>query len=247
MTLSEQISGWIAERVREANAEGIVLGLSGGVDSSLTGALAKKALGDKVLGLLMPCHSDPTDLEDARLLATKFDIKTEYVDLGPVFDSLMASLPKGSDLAVANLKPRLRMATLYYFANSRNYLVAGTGNKSELTIGYFTKYGDGGADLLPLGAILKYEVRELAREIGVPEEIIAKPPSAGLWAGQTDEGEMGITYDELDRTIAALDLHRNSGEKGDTSGCDEVAIERVKAMKAASEHKRQPIPICKIG
>jgi NAD+ synthase len=240
MTLSEQISGWIAERVREANAEGIVLGLSGGVDSSLTAALAKKALGDKVLGLLMPCHSDPTDLEHARLLAIKFGIETEYVDLGPVFDSLMASLPEGSDLAVANLKPRLRMATLYYFANSRNYLVAGTGNKSELTIGYFTKYGDGGADILPLGAILKYQVRELAREIGVLEEIIAKPPSAGLWAGQTDEGEMGITYDELDRTIAAL-------EKGDTSGCDEVAIERVKAMKAASEHKRQPIPICKIG
>jgi NAD+ synthase len=137
MTLSEQISGWIAERVREAKAEGIVLGLSGGVDSSLTAALAKKALGDKVLGLLMPCHSDPTDLEHARLLATKFDIKTEYVDLGSVSDSLMAALPRGSDMAVANLKPRLRMATLYYFANSRNYLVAGTGNKSELTVGYF--------------------------------------------------------------------------------------------------------------
>jgi NAD+ synthase len=240
MTLSEQISGWIAERVREANAEGIVLGLSGGVDSSLTAALAKKALGGKVLGLLMPCHSDPIDLEHARLLAGKFDIETEYVDLGPVFDCLMASLPKGSDLAVANLKPRLRMATLYYFANSRNYLVAGTGNKSELTIGYFTKYGDGGADILPLGAILKYQVRELAREIGVPEEIIAKPPSAGLWAGQTDEGEMGITYDELDRTISAI-------EKGDTSGCDEATLERVKAMRAASEHKRLPIPTCRMS
>jgi NAD+ synthase len=162
------------------------------------------------------------------------------VDLGPVFDRLMASLPRGSDMAVANLKPRLRMATLYYFANSRNYLVAGTGNKSELTAGYFTKYGDGGADLLPLGDLLKSQVRELARELGVPEVIITKPPSAGLWAGQTDEEEMGITYDELDRTIAAI-------EKGDTSGCDEATLERVKAMRAASEHKRQPIPICKIG
>ena len=239
MKLSEQISGWIAERVREAKAEGIVLGLSGGVDSALTAALAKKALGDKVLGLLMPCHSDPTDLEHARLVATKFGVETEYVDLGPVFDSLMASLPRGSDMAVANLKPRLRMATLYYFANSRNYLVAGAGNKSELTVGYFTKYGDGGADLLPLGDLLKTQVRELARELGVPEEIIAKPPSAGLWAGQTDEGEMGITYDELDRIISAI-------EKGDTGGCDEATLERVKAMMAASEHKRQPIPICKI-
>jgi NAD+ synthase len=240
MKLSEQISAWIAEQVREAGAKGIVLGLSGGVDSSLTAALAKKALGDKVLGLLMPCHSDPTDLEHARLLATKFDIETEHVDLGPVFDSLMASLPKGSDLAVANLKPRLRMAALYYFANSRNYLVAGTGNKSEITVGYFTKYGDGGADLLPLSDLLKCQVRELARELGVPKEIIAKPPSAGLWAGQTDEEEMGITYDELDRTIAAI-------EKGDTRGYDEATLKRVKAMMAASEHKRKPIPMCKIN
>jgi NAD+ synthase len=206
----------------------------------LTAALAKKALGDRVLGLLMPCHSEPTDLEHARLLATKFDIETEYVDLGPVFDRLMAFLPGGSDLAAANLKPRLRMATLYYFANSRNYLVAGTGNKSEITVGYFTKYGDGGADLLPLGDLSKYQVRELARELGVPEEIIAKPPSAGLWAGQTDEGEMGITYDELDRTISAI-------EKGDIRGCDGAILERVKAMMAASEHKRLPIPICEIA
>ena len=239
MELAHYISEWIKEKVEGAGAEGIVLGLSGGVDSSLTAALAKKALGEKVLGVLMPCYSDPTDLEHARLLATKFDIEIEYVDLGPVFDSLVASLPKGSDLAVANLKPRLRMATLYYFANSRNYLVAGTGNKSELTVGYFTKYGDGGADLLPLGDLLKSQVRELARELGAPEEIIAKPPSAGLWAGQTDEGEMGITYDELDRTISAI-------EKGDTSGCDKAILERVKAMRDASEHKRQPIPICKI-
>jgi NAD+ synthase len=240
MDLAHHISEWIKERVEEARAEGVILGLSGGVDSSLTVALAKKALGDKVLGLLMPCHSDPTDLEHARRVATKFGIETQYVDLGPVFDRLMASLPRGSDMAVANLKPRLRMATLYYFANSRNYLVAGTGNKSELTAGYFTKYGDGGADLLPLGDLLKSQVRELARELGVPEVIITKPPSAGLWAGQTDEEEMGITYDELDRTIAAI-------EKGDTSGCDEATLERVKAMRAASEHKRQPIPICKIG
>jgi NAD+ synthase len=239
MDLANYISGWIKEKVEEAGAEGIVLGLSGGVDSSLTAALAKKALGDKVLGVLMPCHSDPTDLEHARLVAAKFGIETEYVDLGPVFDRLTASLPGGSAMAVANLKPRLRMATLYYFANSRNYLVAGSGNKSELTVGYFTKYGDGGADILPLGDLLKCQVRELAHELGVPEEIIAKPPSAGLWPGQTDEGEMGITYSELDRTISAL-------EKGDTRSCSEATLERVKAMRAASEHKRRPIPICKI-
>jgi NAD+ synthase len=239
MDLANYISAWIKEKVREAGAEGIVLGLSGGVDSALTAALAKKALGDKVLGLLMPCHSDPTDLEHGKLVAERFGLETTYVDLGPVFDRLRASLPRGDDMAVANLKPRLRMTTLYYFANSRNYLVAGTGNKSELTIGYSTKYGDGGVDILPLGDLLKSQVRELARELGVPQEIIAKPPSAGLWPGQTDEGEMGITYDELDRTISAI-------EKGDTSDFDEATLERVKAMMAASRHKRLPVPICKI-
>jgi NAD+ synthase len=239
MDLANYISAWIKEKVREAGAEGIVLGLSGGVDSALTAALARKALGDKVLGLLMPCHSDPTDLEHGKLVAERFGLETTYVDLGPVFDRLRASLPRGDDMAVANLKPRLRMTTLYYFANSRNYLVAGTGNKSELTIGYSTKYGDGGVDILPLGDLLKSQVRELARELGVPQEIIAKPPSAGLWPGQTDEGEMGITYDELDRTISAI-------EKGDTSDFDEATLERVKAMMAASRHKRLPVPICKI-
>ena len=239
MDLAHYISAWIKEKVEDAGAEGVVLGLSGGVDSALTAALAREALGDRVLGLLMPCHSDPTDLEHGRLVADRFGIETEYVDLGPVFDRLMASLPRGNDMAVANLKPRLRMATLYYFANSRNYLVAGTGNKSELTTGYSTKYGDGGVDILPLGDLLKAQVRGLARELGVPEEIIAKPPSAGLWPGQTDEEEMGITYDELDRTIWAI-------EKGDTRDCDQATLERVKAMMAASKHKRSPVPICKI-
>jgi len=128
---------------------------------------------------------------------------------------------------------------LYYFANSRNYLVAGTGNKSELAIGYFTKYGDGGADILPLGELLKTQVRELARELGIPEEIIVKPPSAGLWEGQTDEGEMGIGYDELGSILVAI-------ESGDTGECDQEALARVRAMMAASQHKRNPIPICEL-
>jgi NAD+ synthase len=179
--------------VEGAGAEGVVLGMSGGVDSSVVAVLAKKGLGDGVLGLILPCHSDPTDVEHAQRVATKFDIKTEYVDLTPIFGCLLKTLPPGGRLAVGNLKPRLRMATLYYYANSRNYLVMGTGNKCELACGYFTKYGDGGVDILPLGDLLKTQVRKLACELGIPEEIITKPPSAGLWEGQTDEGEMGIT------------------------------------------------------
>jgi len=239
MKTAERISRWIKERVEEAGAEGVVVGMSGGVDSSVVAVLAKKGLGDRVLGLIMPCHSDPTSAKHARQVAAKFGIETEYVDLTPVFDRLLEALPPGDKLARGNLKPRLRMATLYYFANSRNYLVVGTGNKSEIKVGYMTKYGDGGVDLLPLGGLFKTQVRELARELGIPEEIITKPPSAGLWEGQTDEGEMGISYEELDKILAAI-------ESGDTGGCDQETLARVRAMMAASRHKREPIPICEL-
>ena len=235
----ERISSWIRKRVEEAGAEGVVLGISGGIDSSVTAVLAKRGLGDGVLGVIMPCHSDPTGEKHARLVAAKFGIETEYVDLTPVFDRLLEALPPGDRMAVANLKPRLRMAVLYYFANSRNYLVIGTGNKSEIMVGYTTKYGDSGADILPLGSLLKKQVRELARELGIPQEIIAKPPSAGLWEGQTDEGEMGISYDELDSILVAI-------ESGDVSECDQESLARVRALMAASQHKRDPIPICEL-
>jgi NAD+ synthase len=239
MKTAERISTWIRERVEEARARGVVLGMSGGIDSSVAAVLAKKALGDGVLGLIMPCHSDPTGEEHARLVAAEFGIETEYVDLTPVFNCLLETLPPRDRVAVGNLKPRLRMAVLYYFANSRNYLVAGTGNKSELACGYFTKYGDGGVDILPLGDLLKTQVRELARELGIPEEIIVKPPSAGLWEGQTDEGEMGISYEELDKVLMAI-------ESGDASECNQEVLARVKAMVACSQHKRDPIPICEL-
>jgi NAD+ synthase len=239
MTAAERISNWIRERVEEAGARGVVLGMSGGIDSSVAAVLAKRGLGNRVLGLIIPCHSNPTDAEHARLVATEFGIETEYVDLTPVFDRLLEALPPGNRVAVGNLKARLRMTVWYYFANSRNYLVAGAGNKSEIMTGYFTKYGDGGVDILPLGDLLKTQVRELARELGIPEEIITKPPSAGLWEGQTDEGEMGITYEELDKVLMAI-------ESGNTGHCDQEALARVRAMMAASQHKRDPIPICKL-
>lgn len=239
MKTSERISTWIRERVEAAGVEGVVLGISGGIDSAVVAVLAKRGLGDGVLGLIMPCHSDPTDVEQARQVAAKFGIETEEVDLTPIFDCFLEILSPGDRIAVGNLKARLRMATLYYYANSRNYLVAGTGNKSEIKVGYSTKFGDSGVDILPLGDLLKTQVRELARELGIPEEIITKPPSAGLWEGQTDEGEMGITYEELDKILMAV-------ESGDTSECNQEALARVRAMMAASQHKRDPIPICEL-
>ena len=237
MTVANRISAWIAEQVLIAGAKGGVLGLSGGIDSSLTAVLAKRALDDGLLGLLMPCRSNPQDLAHGQLLAQKFHIRTELVDLTPVCDAFLAVLPEGTRLSQGNLKARLRMAALYYHANLYNYLVIGSSNRSELAVGYFTKFGDGAADILPLGGLLKRQVRELARELGVPQTIIEKPPSGGLWPGQTDEGEMGITYDEIDQVLQALDTgqaHRVPAE----------ALATVQRMMEHSAHKRAMPPFC---
>lgn len=231
-SLKGQISDWIREKVEEAGAKGAVIGLSGGLDSSVVAVIAKEALGDKVLGVIMPCHSNAEDEEHARMITDKFGIKTEHVDLGPVFDRLRECLPPAEGLTVANMKPRLRMTTLYYFANLHNYLVLGTDNKDELMVGYFSKYGDGGVDLLPIASLYKNEVKELGRLLDIPEVIIDKAPSAGLWSGQIDEEEMGITYDELDKIIMAI-------EKNETNDIDSEKLHKVQKMIKNSEHKRR--------
>ena len=235
-----QISQWLRERVEAAGAEGLMVGLSGGIDSACTAALARRAMGESVLAVLMPCHSDAVDARYAQMVAQALTIETLTVDLGPVYDKLVTTLPEADRMARANVKPRLRMTTLYYLANSRNYLVAGTGNKSESAVGYFTKYGDGGVDLEPLGGLLKWQVRELAGVLGVPQQIIDRPPTAGLWADQTDEGEMGITYDVLDATLAAI-------EGGETASVDPAVLARVQSMIVSSEHKRHMPPAWQAG
>jgi len=230
-----KISTWIRAKVQESGAKGVIVGLSGGIDSSLVAVLSKRAMGDNLLGLIMPCHSIPADIDHAEMLAKKFSITTKTIDLAPVNDLMLKVLPEGNAMARANLRPRLRMMTLYYFANSLGYLVAGTDNKTESFTGYFTKYGDGGVDILPISHLLKRQVRALARALGVPEEIITKPPSAGLWEGQTDEGEMGITYEELDTIIAGI-------ESGNTEGLNPALVEKARRMHAASDHKRRLPP-----
>jgi NAD+ synthase len=224
---------------QEAGCQLAVLGLSGGIDSAVAAALCKQALGEAVLGVFMPCHSQPQDRVDARLVAEQLGIEMIEVSLDEAYDSLLRLLPAGTDLARANLKPRLRMLTLYFLANSRNGLVVGTGNKAELIVGYFTKYGDGGADILPLGDLSKRQVRELATHLGVPGDIVDKPPSAGLWPGQTDEQELGLSYAEIDAATAVL-----TGTKG--VEVDPVVLDRVAGLRARSEHKRTMPPICRL-
>lgn len=234
----EQLVRWLEGNLQRTGARGFAVGLSGGLDSAVTAALAQRAAPGKVLGVVMPCHSQPVDQADAVRVAQLLRIEHVVVDLAPVYDALVARLqptvPAGTDpdrlaLARANIKPRLRMLTLYHAAGARGYLVLGTDNRAELYTGYFTKYGDGGADLLPLADLVKSEVRELGRYLGLPEEILQRTPSAGLWAGQSDEGEMGITYDILDRYLL----------EGD--GPPE-AVARIERLHRASEHKRQLPP-----
>ncbi|MBN2169376.1 MAG: NAD(+) synthase [Actinobacteria bacterium] len=236
MNVMDQAVQWIKARLADAGAQGLVFGLSGGIDSAVCGALCKKAEGDKVLGVIMPCHSIPGDMEDALIVAGAFGIEVITVDITGVFDEFVGVLPGAGDDAKANLKPRLRMSTLYYLARDRGYLVVGTGNKSELNAGYFTKHGDGAADILPLGGLYKTEVIALAHDLGVPGTIIEKPPSAGLREGQTDESDLGVTYRELDYILKSREL-------GLKPEADDVVIKRVEDLRRSSEHKRMPAPV----
>ncbi|MBW2975066.1 NAD(+) synthase [Candidatus Woesearchaeota archaeon] len=244
---SEKITAWIKEKADEAGAKGVIIGLSGGIDSSCVAVLCKRAFPDSTLGVIMPCFSSHYDLAHARILAEKFDIPYNIVNLEESFTALFRSLSgeeydkeKHNNIASANLKPRLRMSALYYFANKLNCLVAGTDNKSEEMIGYFTKYGDGGVDILPIVGLFKKDVRKMAKHLGIPGEIIAKKPSAGLWDGQTDEDEMGLSYEELDEILEQL-------EKGGGAGSfDEEKVRKVKHMMKVSAHKREMPPGCKL-
>jgi NAD+ synthase len=243
-----EISAWLRERATAAAARGYVVGLSGGIDSAIVARLCQLATPNQVLGIVLPCGSDPRDEADAQLVADVFDLPTMRVDLEPAYDALVSglrvamsglpseALPFHADatanrIPLANIRPRLRMTTLYYVANSLNYLVAGTGNRSELTIGYFTKHGDGGVDVLPIGHLLKSEVRALAKQLGVPQLIIDKAPSAGLWMGQTDEADMGFSYADLERYL------RDGPE-----GVSPALALRLERLIRSTEHKRSLAP-----
>jgi NAD+ synthase len=220
--IANKLTSWIKDEVLAAGCKGAVVGMSGGLDSSVVAVLCHRAFPQNTLGVIMPCHSIDEDREHALAVAKQFSIPTKTIVLDTVFDALLKVLPDSkkntptSRLAKANIKTRLRMVTLYYFANQLQYLVVGSSNKNELSIGYFTKYGDGGVDIMPIGNLVKKQVKELASFLGIPQPIIDKPPSAGLWPGQTDEGEMGTTYEELDRYLLCGEANNDLKKKIET-------------------------------
>lgn len=235
----QKIIKWIKTKVKNTGAKGLIFGLSGGIDSAVVAALAKKSVGGTHLAIMMPCHSSKSSITDARAVIRKLGLCSKKIDLTPIYDTALKPMGRANDLAGANLKARLRMMTLYYHANILNYLVVGTGNKSELLMGYYTKYGDGGVDILPIADLLKRQVREMALLLKIPQAIIEKAPSADLWQGQTDEDEMGITYAELDEIIISL-------ETGRKSSCSKAKINKVKRNIKISAHKREMPEICRI-
>lgn len=240
-TMEEKIEltvEWIREQVRDSKTNGVIVGLSGGIDSAVVACLLKKAFPDQSMGVILPCKSSPKDELDATELAKAIDIPFVKIDLsdahGFIYEKVEEQLSgydvKNARLADANLRARLRMSSIYAIANSLGYLVAGTDNAAEILTGYFTKYGDGGVDIVPIGNLLKREVFQWAKALGVPQSILERQPSAGLWEGQTDESEMGTTYDYIDDYL----LGKSIPEK------DRLIIEK---LNRSTEHKRKLAPV----
>ncbi|MHC1626471.1 MAG: NAD+ synthase [Methanoculleaceae archaeon] len=230
-----EIEEFIRDCLRESGAGGVVIGISGGIDSAVAAALCVRALRpSRVLGLLMPSSvTPPEDMEDAEEVCTRFSIPHITVSIEPVLEAYRRMPGFIPDRRLeGNLMARTRMAVLYYHANARGWLVCGTTNRTEFMVGYGTKFGDTAADFQPILHLYKTDVRECARTLGIPERIIEKPPRAGLWPGQRDEDELGLTYEEIDAALISL-------ERSGWRARDPVEA-RVRALVVSARHKQRP-------
>jgi NAD+ synthase len=242
-TIDEKINHiveWLRSQVENSGTNGLIVGLSGGIDSSVVAFLIKKAFPKDSMGVIMPCKSNEKDKNDAIDVAEAAELRHITVDLTDDQDNIFGKVTnelikekldadKNRKLADANLRARMRMSTLYTVANSLNYLVVGTDNAAEVYTGYFTKYGDGGVDILPIANLTKREVYEWARYLGVPQTVLDRPPSAGLWEGQTDENEMGTTYNMIDDLVEGKEIPQKHRDI-------------IEGLNKRTEHKRKMPP-----
>jgi len=252
-SVENRIKRFVKDYVEKCGAEGVILGVSGGLDSSATAALASLSLGGhKVLGIAMPEEEtyDVTDIQHAKLLAKKFGFNLQIVDISSTLKACFQSLPiydTADKLSKGNVKARIRMVYLYYYANKLNRLVCGASDKSEIMVGYFTKWGDGAADISPIMDLYKTQVRQLALHIGVPAEIVAKPPSPRLWPNQLAEKELGIKYETLDLILFGLEHFMKPKEIAEQLNLLIKLVEDVKRRWLATEHKRRLPLTTKLG
>ena len=244
----EIISNFIKSRVKDANADGVVLGLSGGLDSAVTLSLAVSALGsENVNGLIMP-FSETESIEMARNHADLLNVNTTNINISEIVSSYKESATFFSDkLSEGNLHSRIRMSLLYGYGFSSNKLVIGTSNESELLIGYYTKWGDGGADFLPIGDLYKSQIFKLGELLNVPSDILTRKPTAELWPGQTDEEDLGFSYLELDKVLFELERFSSTSKITEKTGISSKKVVKIKSLVRLSIHKRVFPPVCKIG
>ena len=244
------IKDFIKTYVKNSECKGVIIGLSGGVDSAVTAILCKETLRKKnVKCLFLPDDTTPnSDYKDFELIVKNFDLASEKKDISNAVREISENcILKPDKYALANIKARARMILLFEYANMTKNLVCGTSNKSELLVGYFTKYGDGGVDIFPIGDLYKTQVWELAKFLKIPNEMISKPPTAGLWKDQFDENEIGLSYNQLDKILAGLERKMDIQDIGKFVGVKESEVKRIKTMRIKSQHKRRAALIPKIG
>ena len=244
------ITDFIRSYTERADITNVVIGLSGGLDSAVVTALASQALGkSQVHPIFMPELSTPIqDFEHVRLISDHLGIEYKTIDISPFIHAIRKIYPHDvSEVTLGNIKARLRMLLWYGHTDVKNSLICGCSNKTELLIGYFTKYGDGGSDFMPIGDLYKTQVYRLAEYLDMPRPIIGKAPTAGLWKGQTDEKELGISYDKLDRILYGLERKWPKEKIAEKAAVPASEIARVMNMRRISQHKRSFPLIPKIG
>jgi NAD+ synthase len=243
--VEKRIRRFIKEYVKNAGADGIVLGLSGGIDSSTVAALSSLSIGgDRVLGLMLPEKEtyNSKDINDAKGVAEKFGLKTQVCDITPVLESFYKTIPifdQADKLCKGNIKARTRMIYLYYYANKLNKIVCGSSDKSETMMGYFTKWGDAAADISPIMDLYKTQVRTLAEHLGIPPELASKPSTPALWPNQLAETELGIKYETLDLILYGFEQFMPTEEIAQQLSVEKALIEKVKRRWLSVEHKRR--------
>ena len=245
--IKHKIDLFVKRKVTESGADGVVVGISGGIDSAVVVYMCTEALGSRrVLGLIMPDLrvTPEEDIKDAKIIAAELGIESRVIDIAPLHRAFMKNLDSNK-LAEGNLRARIRMSLLYYHANLLNRLVAGTGDRSEICLGYFTKFGDGGVDMLPIGDLYKTEVRRLGEILGIKRRIISKQSSPRLWPGQLAEAEIGVPYDVIDEV---LKLHFDEGFDAKTISSKlkvkQTVVEKLLSRYDATSHKRTLPEIC---